>query len=125
MSEMKLEDLIRSCESESKKLSIQSIEKEKNETNKHQIEAKNSQKQSLLDKLKELPSKADLISKNFQLWARKRKNLGFYKKYLDRIQSGLYDKYSGEAEVLENQMIDDPVVILKTEAKTYIHDILH
>ena len=124
MSEMKLEDLIRSCESESKKLSIQSIEKEKNETNKHQIEAKNSQKQSLLDKIKELPSKADLISKNFQLWARKRKNLGFYKKYLDRVQSGLYDKYGGEAEVLENQMIDDPVVILKTEAKTYIHDIV-
>ena len=124
MSEMKLEDLIRSCESESKKSSIQSIEEEKNETNKHQIEAKNSQKQSLLDKIKELPSKADLISKNFQLWARKRKNLGFYKKYLDRVQSGLYDKYGGEAEVLENQMIDDPVVILKTEAKTYIHDIV-
>ena len=87
MSEMKLEDLIRSCESESKKLSIQSIE-EKNETNKHQIEAKKSQKHSMLDKIKELPSKADLISKNFQLWARKRKNLGFYKKYLDRVQSG-------------------------------------
>ena len=67
---MKLEDLIRSCESESKKSSIQSIEEEKNETNKHQIEAKNSQKHSVLDKIKELPSKADLISKNFQLWAR-------------------------------------------------------
>lgn len=122
MSEMKLEDLIRSCESESKKLSIQSIEAE--EKNKHQIDAKNSQKTSVLDKIKELPAKADLISKNFQLWARKRKNLGFYKKYLDRVQSGLYDKYSSEAEVLENQMIDDPVSILKNEAKVYIHDIV-
>lgn len=122
MSEMKLEDLIRSCESESKKLSIQSIETD--EKNKHQIDAKNSQKTSVLDKIKELPAKADLISKNFQLWARKRKNLSFYKKYLDRVQSGLYDKYSGEAEVLENQMIDDPVSILKNEAKVYIHDIV-
>lgn len=94
------------------------------EKNKHMVDAKNAQKHSLLDKIKELPSKANLISQNFQLWARKRKNLGFYKKYLDRVESGLYDKYSGEARVKENRMIDDPVVILKDKAKVYIHDIV-
>ena len=31
------------------------------------------------------------------MWARKRKNLGFYKKYLDRVKSGLYDRY-GDAD---------------------------
>lgn len=98
-----------------------SLEEEKN---KHMVDAKNAQKHSLLDKIKELPSKANLISQNFQLWARKRKNLGFYKKYLDRVESGLYDKYSGEARVKENRMIDDPVVILKDRAKIYIHDIV-
>lgn len=98
--------------------------KENPKPSSHQIAAKNAQKHSIFDKIKELPAKANLISQNIQLWARKRKNLGFYKKYLDRVESGLYDKYSGEAQILENQMIDDPVTILKSEAKEYIHDIV-
>ena len=71
MSEMKLEDLIRSCESESKKLSIQSIE-EKNETNKHQIEAKKSQKHSILDKIKESKRKTILIINKIDLIKREK-----------------------------------------------------
>lgn len=120
MIEMSLEDLIHSCKIESNNIKIQSIEDE----NKHQIAAKNAQKHSLLDKIKEIPAKANLINQNFQLWARKRKNLGFYKKYLDRVESGLYDKYASSSEVLENKMLGDPVDILKNEAKVYIHDIV-
>lgn len=120
MIEMSLEDLVRSCKFESDNTKIQSIEDE----NKHQLAAKNAQKHSLLDKIKEIPAKANLINQNFQLWARKRKNLGFYKKYLDRVESGLYDKYASSSEVLENKMLGDPVDILKNEAKVYIHDIV-
>jgi len=120
MIEMSLEDLIHSCKIESNNIKIQSIEDE----NKHQMAAKNAQKHSLLDKIKEIPAKANLINQNFQLWARKRKNLGFYKKYLDRVESGLYDKYASSSEVLENKMLGDPVDILKNEAKVYIHDIV-
>ncbi len=120
MIEMSLEDLVRSCKFESDNTKIQSIEDE----NKHQLAAKNAQKHSLLDKIKEIPAKANLINQNFQLWARKRKNLGFYKKYLDRVESGLYDKYASSSEILENKMLGDPVDILKNEAKVYIHDIV-
>lgn len=105
-------------------MNLYSREDAEKKANNHEIAAKNAQKHSLLDKIKELPSKANLISQNFQLWARKRKNLSFYKKYLDRVESGLYDKYAGDAVVLENRMIDDPVTILKDSAKVYIHDIV-
>lgn len=88
--------------------------------NKHQIAAKNSQKHTLWDSLKELPAKADNISKNYRIWARQRKNLWFYKKYLDRVKSGLYDRYGSEARVKENIMKDDPVEILKGPAQQYI-----
>ena len=53
-----------------------------NKPSKHQVEAKKSQKHTLWDSLKELPAKADNISKNYKIWARQRKNLWFYKKYL-------------------------------------------
>lgn len=99
-------------------------DKEVSHKSSHEIAAKNSQKHTLLDKIRELPAKANLISKNFQLWARKRKNLGFYKKYLDRVNSGLYEKYASTAQVKENIMLDDPVTILKDRAKVYIHDIV-
>lgn len=118
-------DFERSFESEHRKNIVRSVEADNNEKkNSHEIAAKNAQKHSIFDKIKELPAKVNLISQNFQLWARKRKNLGFYKKYLDRVESGLYEKYSGEAKILENQMIDDPVDVLKGSAKVYIHDIV-
>lgn len=91
-----------------------------NKPSKHQVEAKKSQKHTLWDSLKELPAKADNISKNYKIWARQRKNLWFYKKYLDRVKSGLYDRYSGEAQVKENVMKGDPVEILKGSAQQYI-----
>ena len=92
--------------------------------NPHMKEAKNAQKHTMWDSLKELPGKADTISKNFRLWANSRKNLGFYKKYLDRVKSGLFDQYGGEAQVTENSMLDDPVMILKNEAQVYIKEIV-
>ena len=92
--------------------------------NPHMKEAKNAQKHTMWDSLKELPGKADTISKNFKLWANSRKNLGFYKKYLDRVKSGLFDQYGGEAQVTENSMLDDPVMILKNEAQVYIKEIV-
>lgn len=93
---------------------------DENKPNKHQVEAKKSQKHTLWDSLKELPAKADNISKNYKIWARQRQNLWFYKKYLDRVKSGLYDRYSGEAQVKENVMKGDPVEILKGSAQQYI-----
>lgn len=82
------------------------------------------EKDSIFEKLKELPGKASNISKKARLWCRSRKNLFFYQKYLDRVKSGLYDRYGDEAQVRENRMIDDPVTILKGPAKQYIHDIV-
>lgn len=98
-----------------------SIEEDENvKKNSHMVSAQKSQKHTLWDSLKELPAKADNINKNFQIWARQRKNLWFYKKYLDRVKSGLYERYAGEAMVEENVMVDDPVDILKGPAQQYI-----
>lgn len=92
--------------------------------NPHMKDAKKAQKRTLWDSLKELPGKADMISKNFKIWANSRKNLDFYKKYLERVQTGLYDRYGDEATVNENQMLDDPVNILKNEAQVYIKEMV-
>ena len=92
--------------------------------NPHMKEAKKAQKHTMWDSLKELPGKADTISKNFKIWANSRKNLGFYKKYLDRVQSGLYEQYGGEAQVTENTLLGDPVMILKNDAQVYIKEIV-
>ena len=98
-----------------------SIEEDGNvKKNSHMVSAQNAQKHTLWDSLKELPAKADNINKNFQIWKRQRKNLWFYKKYLDRVKSGLYAQYAGEAMVEENVMLDDPVDILKGPAQQYI-----
>ena len=100
-------------------------EKEINNNTSHQMKTGNSdQKKTLWDNIKELPAKADNISKNFRLWARKSKNLLFYKKYLDRVNGGLYERYGGEARITENNMIDDPVQILSGEAQKYIQSMV-
>lgn len=100
------------------------IDESNNPQKKHMAQAKKAEKRTMWDSLKELPAKADNLKKNAQLWARKRKNLFFYKKYLDRVQSGLYDRYADKAYVVENTMIDDPVNILKGPAQQYLHDIV-
>lgn len=122
--QLNFKDFLNEYDKESKSMEANIATKDKEKKNSHEIAAKNAQKKSIFDKMKELPAKANLIGQNFQLWARKRKNLSFYKKYLDRVESGLYEKYGSEAQILENQMIDDPVNILKDEAKVYIHDIV-
>lgn len=90
----------------------------------HMITGNKDQQKTLFDKLKEVPAKADTISKNFKLWARKSKNLLFYRKYLDRVNGGLYDRYGSEARITENQMVDDPVTILSGPAQKYIQAIV-
>lgn len=90
----------------------------------HMEEAKKAEKRTMWDDLKELPAKADNLKKRAQLWARKRKNLMFYKKYLDRVQSGLYERYADKAQVIENTMVDDPVLILKNQCPQYLHDVV-
>jgi hypothetical protein len=102
-----------------------SIEEEKNNNESpppahEKAEKPDRAKLNIIDKVKEAGSKADMISKNFKLWARKSKNLLFYRKYLDRVQSGLYARYSATAKVEENMMVDDPVKILSGPAKEYI-----
>lgn len=92
--------------------------------NRHIESAKKAAKPSVFEQLKEIPGKADHLNKRFKLWANSRKNLGFYKRYLDRIESGLYSRYGSEASVFENHMIDDPVHILKGPAQEYIRDIV-
>ena len=106
-----------------------SIEEEKEKTKKgdgdeKKFKAENLKNKSVFDKLKEIPNKASILNKRFRLWARKRKNLSFYKKYLDRVKAGLYDRYGQSAEVIENKMLDDPVVILSDTAKDYIKNIV-
>lgn len=88
------------------------------------VEIEKMDKDTFLDKLKELPAKAGAIKKRAQLWGRKRKNLFFYKRYLDRVQSGLYQRYADKAYVIENNMKGDPVEILKGEAQEYIREIV-
>lgn len=109
-------DLIRSVEDE----------KSQNQNKKQFVPTKDNQGQqkSVFDKLKELPAKAENLRKNAQLWCRKRKNLGFYKKYLDRVEGGLYQRYAEEARIKENIMVDDPVSILRNKAQVYIRDIV-
>ena len=123
MDEIPINDFLFSLEEDKtdEKDSTHSLDMSKNP---HMKEAKDAQKHTMWDSLKELPGKADTISKNFRLWANSRKNLGFYKKYLDRVKSGLYDQYGGEAQVTENSMLDDPVMILKNEAQVYIKEIV-
>jgi hypothetical protein len=43
-------------------------------------------------------------------------------KYIGRVD-GLYERYADEAKLKENKMIDDPVKILKDDAKDYIVDV--
>lgn len=92
--------------------------------NPHMVAAKKAEKPSIFDQLKELPGKADNLNKRFKLWKNQRKNLGFYKRYLDRVESGLYSRYGSDSYVFENEMVDDPVNILKGPAQEYIHDIV-
>ena len=92
--------------------------------NSHMVAAKKAEKSSVFDQLKELPGKVDNLNKRFKIWKRQRKNLIFYKRYLDRVESGLYSRYGSESYVYENNMVDDPVNILKGPAQQYIHDIV-
>lgn len=123
---MSWEDFLRSTEKVNKEEDNKekTVSKQNKENYIKTEDIKKHEKNNVVSKLKELPGKASNISKQCKLWARGRKNLSFYKKYLDRVKSGLYDKYGGEAQVLENEMIDDPVSILKGPAKQYIHDIV-
>ena len=95
-----------------------------NPNNKHRVEAKKAEQKDLFDKLKELPHKANHVIQRARMFKRKLGNMGYYKKYLDRVESGLYERF-GSAEVLENQMKGDPVQILKNEAQQYIQEIVH
>jgi hypothetical protein len=119
MGQISLNDLYYSIEAEKKS------EEDDSSLNSHQKEVKDKKpKLNIVDKVKEAGSKADMISKNFKLWARKSKNLIFYRKYLDRVQSGLYARYASTAKVEENAMVDDPVKILSGPAKEYIKQLV-
>lgn len=121
MSEISFYELLYSVEAESDKKEV----KDNDNKPSHQMKTGNSdQKKTLWDNLKELPAKADNISKNFRLWARKSKNLLFYRKYLDRVNGGLYENYGAQAKVTENVMVDDPVQILSGPAQKYIQSMV-
>jgi len=72
--------------------------------------------------LKNIPGKVSKINKQFKLFRTKHKNHGFYMKYIGRID-GLYERYADEANIKENGMKDDPVKVLKEDAKDYIVDV--
>jgi len=95
----------------------------KEQTN-HMVQTKRKGGNILFDKLQELPAKVGTLNKKFRLWLRQRKNLSFYKRYLDRVQGGLYYGYGDAATIKENHMIDDPVKILKGRAQNYIRSII-
>lgn len=82
-----------------------------------------AQKPGIKDKVKNLPKQVDTIIERAKLLGQDVKQSLFYKRYLDRVNGGLYNRYASEAHVFENEMIDDPVTILKGPCKDYIHDI--
>lgn len=135
MSEISLENLMYSLEKEEQEKPTPSKSEEpkpdtpspsnKSTPDSHKIAGKKAGgKKDVMDFLKEVPGKADHITKRFRLWARKRKNLGFYKKYLDRVEAGLMSRYGEEAKVNESVMLGDPVEILKGTAQTYIRTLV-
>lgn len=73
-----------------------------------------------VDKISKGIKKAAITEKKISLWISKGKNLPFYRKYLGRMESGAWERYGSEAEVLENRMVGDPVIILRDEAKEAI-----
>ena len=77
---------------------------------------------SIFKLLGSLPNKVSKINKKFKLFRTQSKNHFFYKKYMGRID-GLYERYASEAKIQENKMIDDPVKILKEDAKDYINSV--
>lgn len=86
-----------------------------------------SQEGKVISKLSDIFSKLSkgyknmlLTEKKITLWITKSENLHFYKKYLGRMESGAWDRYGDEAEVLENKMNGDPVKILEGRAKEII-----
>ena len=82
-----------------------------------------AQKPGIKDKVKNLPKQVDTIIERAKLLGQDVKQSLFYKRYLDRVNGDLYNRYASEAHVFENEMIDDPVTILKGPCKDYIHDI--
>lgn len=99
-------------------------ENHNNEKNKHRMEAQKAQKKnSIIDKIREIPGKVNHVSQRFKLWTNKIGHFRFYRKYLDRIQSGLFSRYASSSYIYENQMKGDPVQILKNEAQVYIQEI--
>lgn len=121
-------DLCKSLEAENNSKEKQQSASNSPQTNdskktSHMVDA-DKKEQTIFDKLKEIPSKASTLSKKFQLWARQGKNLVFYRKYLDRVKSGLYERYASQALITENDMIDDPVSILTGSAQNYIRSIV-
>ena len=78
----------------------------------------------VFDYLHELPGKVETINKRARMFTRKNKNRFFYKRYLDRVKSGLYERYGDQARVKENNMVDDPVTILKGPAQNYIRSLV-
>lgn len=100
--------------------------KKKEEVNKnHMVEAKKGKVgKGVFDYLHELPGKVETIHKKVRMFSRKNKNRIFYRKYLDRVMGGLYERYGGEARVKENNMVDDPVTILKGPAQNYIRSLV-
>ena len=121
-------DLCKSLEAENNSKEKQQFASNSPQTNaskksSHMVDA-DKKEQTIFDKLKEIPSKASTLSKKFQLWARQGKNLVFYRKYLDRVKSGLYERYASQALITENDMVDDPVSILTGSAQNYIRSIV-
>lgn len=121
-------DLCKSLEAENNSKEKQQSASNSPQTNaskksSHMVDA-DKKEQTIFDKLKEIPSKANTLSKKFQLWARQGKNLVFYRKYLDRVKSGLYERYASQALITENDMVDDPVSILTGSAQNYIRSIV-
>ena len=121
-------DLCKSLEAENNSKEKQQFASNSPQTNaskksSHMVDA-DKKEQTIFDKLKEIPSKASTLSKKFQLWARQGKNLVFYRKYLDRVKSGLYERYASQSLITENDMVDDPVSILTGSAQNYIRSIV-
>lgn len=108
--------------------SVEKINKkleEKIEKNSDKLKNKQLPKKNFATKMRETYSKAEMLKTKWKKDMQNVYNTPFYVKYLDRVKSGLYERYGSEAEVLENKMRGDPVYILNNECKTYIQEIVH
>lgn len=75
----------------------------------------------IFDKMVKAYKKLDIWEKKYTLFWSKGINYPFYRKFLGKMESGAWDRYAGDAEVYENEMVRDPCKTLANESPQFIN----